>query len=68
MKKLILPILLLCLCGCSTTNISKLVQALSKDPATIRIRVTSVYGTMDVTRVGTTNGLTIAPDGTITTK
>jgi hypothetical protein len=51
--------LLACICmgltGCSTTNISKLVQALSKDPATVAISVQSVYGTMYFMRTGNTN-------------
>lgn len=50
--------LLLCLCltaGCSTTNITKLVGALSKDPACVAVQVTSVYGTVTFVRVGDTN-------------
>lgn len=63
-------LLLLCLAltGCSSTNITSLVDALAKDPATVRLHVTSVYGTVDFVRVGSTNGLTIATDGTITVK
>lgn len=54
MKKLLfcLPLLLV---GCSTTNITKLVGALSKDPACVAIQVTSVYGTVTLVRVGDTN-------------
>jgi len=48
MKKL-LP-LLLCLCGCSTTNITKLVEAAAKDPAHVHIEVRSVYGVITYDR------------------
>lgn len=63
-------ICLVALTGCTgcTTNASKLIDALSKDPATVRLRVTSIYGTVDFVRVGTTNGLTVSPDGTISVK
>lgn len=46
---------LLFLTGCSTTNITKLVQALGKDPATVAVQVTSVYGTVTFVRVNDTN-------------
>lgn len=49
---LLLPLLV---AGCSTTNISQLVQALAKDPATVAISVQSVYGTMYFMRTGNTN-------------
>lgn len=41
--------------GCSTTNITSLVQALSKDPATVALSVQSVYGTMYFMRTANTN-------------
>jgi hypothetical protein len=67
MKKLYLPLLLLT--GCSTTNITKLTEALAKDPAIVVIKVGTVYGTVNLTRVGTlTNGMTISPDGTVSVR
>lgn len=70
MKKTLRLLLLISLlsAGCSSTNIAELAKAVANDPATVRCRVTSIYGTLDFTRVGTTNGLTVAPDGTITVK
>ena len=41
--------------GCSSTNITKLVQALAKDPATVAVSVQSVYGTVYFMRTGNTN-------------
>lgn len=43
------------LTGCSTTNITKLVGALAKDPATVAVSVQSVYGTVYILRTGNTN-------------
>lgn len=43
------------LAGCSTTNITKLVGALAKDPATVAVSVQSVYGTVYILRTGNTN-------------
>lgn len=69
MKLLLLLIPCALLTGCSTTNITKLVGALAKDPAIVSVRVSSVYGTVVFNRVGTaTNGVSITPDGTITVK
>ena len=45
----------LLLSGCSTTNITKLVGALAKDPATVAVSVQSVYGTVYILRTGNTN-------------
>jgi hypothetical protein len=45
----------LLLTGCSTTNVTKLVGALSKDPACVAVQITSVYGTVTFVRVGDTN-------------
>ena len=45
MKKL-LPLCLVALCGCSTTNITKLVEAAAKDNAKVRIEVKTIYGTL----------------------
>ena len=69
--KPILPVLVLAsllATGCSATNISKLVTAIGKDPASVSLRVTSVYGTVTYTRTNPmTNSLahSLAPDGTI---
>jgi len=54
MKRL-LCLLPLLVAGCSTTNITKLVGALAKDPATVAVQITSVYGTVTFVRVGDTN-------------
>lgn len=50
----ILLLLLVCT-GCSSTNITSLVQALAKDPATVAVSVQSVYGTVYFMRTGNTN-------------
>ncbi len=49
MRKLIL-LLCLPLVGCSTTNITKLAQAMSKDNAHVHIEVKSIYGTVTFDR------------------
>lgn len=49
MKKL-LPILLLSLCGCATTNITEMTKALSKDNAHVHIEVRSPWGTVTFDR------------------
>lgn len=41
--------------GCSSTNVSKIVGALAKDPNTVAVSVQSVYGTVYILRTGTTN-------------
>ena len=67
--KLLSALLLLACAGCSTTNITKLTQALAKDPAIVVIKVGTVYGTINFTRVGSlTNGMTISPDGTVSVR
>jgi hypothetical protein len=67
MKRTLLACLLLS--GCSTTNITKLTEALAKDPAIVVVKVSSVYGTVNFTRVGSlTNGMTISPDGTVSVR
>ncbi len=68
MKKflILLPLLI---GGCASTNITKLTQALAKDPAIVVIKVGTVYGTVNFTRVGSlTNGMTISPDGTVSVR
>ncbi len=65
--QVIVFLMLLSLCGCSTTNITKLAKELSKDPAIISAKVSSIYGTASLVRVGvTTNRVTVSPDGTVT--
>jgi hypothetical protein len=66
--KQLLPLCLMALCGCSTTNITKLAQAMAKDNATIFFSVSSVYGTVKFIRTnpGSTNSCTVSPDGTVT--
>ena len=66
MKRLALLALLLPAVGCSTANLSKLVGQLKNDPAIVAAKVTSLYGTAQLTRVGgSTNSVTVSPDGTI---
>jgi len=43
------------LAGCSSTNVTKLIGALAKDPATVAVSVQSVYGTVYILRTATTN-------------
>jgi uncharacterized lipoprotein YmbA len=70
MKRLLPILALTALCGCSSTNITKLVNALSKDPATSVIKVTTVYGTVSYTRVGllTNESASVNSDGSVTLK
>lgn len=58
------------LTGCSSTNITKLVGALSKDPATCVVKVTTIYGTISYTRVGvmTNETASVNSDGSVTIK
>ena len=58
MRRLSLVVIMLSLAGCSATNISKLVEAMAKDPATVCITVTSIYGTVKSYR-------TAAPNATV---
>ncbi len=66
---LIAVIAVLC-AGCSTTNVTKLTNALAKDGAVVVVKVSSIYGTLNVTRIGPqgTNSATVSPDGTVTVK
>ncbi len=65
MKHTLSLLLALCaLCGCTTQkNLTNLVKALAKDPATVNINLSSVYGTLRFERYvpGQTNIL-LAPD------
>jgi hypothetical protein len=71
MKRLLilLPVALI-LAGCSSTNITKLVGALAKDPATSWVSVTTIYGTVKYVRIGvmTNESAQVSGDGTITIK
>jgi uncharacterized lipoprotein YajG len=55
MKLSVIAAACILLTGCSSTNITKLVGALSKDPACVAVQITSVYGTVTFVRVGDTN-------------
>jgi len=69
MKRIIVSALLIACTGCSSTNITKLTQALAKDPAIVVVSVNSVYGTVKFTRVGSiTNGMSVSPDGSVSMK
>lgn len=71
MKRIILATLTaLALTGCSSTNITKLTQALAKDPAIVVVKISSVYGTVAFTRIGsrTNEATTVSADGTVTIK
>ncbi len=62
---LLLPAL--SLSGCATKDISRLVGQLKNDPAIVSAKITTLYGTAQMTRVGgQTNSVSVAPDGTIT--
>lgn len=54
-KLIIISAAVVALSGCSSTNITKLVGALAKDPATVAVSVQSVYGTVYILRTGNTN-------------
>lgn len=71
MKQLSFLAILVCLStGCmSTKGLDKVVSALGKDPASVHIRVSSIYGVIEISRTNPgTNGMThtVSPDGTIT--
>lgn len=58
--------------GCATRQMANLVSKLAKDPATVHLSITSIYGTVKLTRTNPqgTNAITtsVAPDGTVTFK
>lgn len=69
MKRLI-PLLVLPLIG-GCVNTSKLVRALSKDPASVHLSVKSIYANVDLTRVNpvaNTPAYAVLPDGTISVR
>ena len=53
------------LTGC--LNMGKLARELGKDPATVNVSVTTIYGNLKFTRTnpGTNSTVTVAPDGTV---
>lgn len=55
--------------GCFGPDVAKALTAMGKDPATVHLRVSSVYGVVELSRTNPqTNSLphTVSPDGTIT--
>lgn len=69
MKKLLLLIGCASLTGCFGPDVAKAIKALGNDPASVHLRVSSVYGVVEFTRTAPkTNSLphTVSPDGTIT--
>lgn len=53
--------------GCSSTN--KLVAALAKDPATLHLRITSIYGVIELTRTNPNSNTlahAVSPEGSVT--
>lgn len=70
MKRLLSLAAVAALCpGCLTGKLDKVVQALGKDPATTHIRISTIYGVLEVSRANPNSGSpthTVAPDGTIT--
>jgi uncharacterized protein with ACT and thioredoxin-like domain len=60
----------LVLCGCATGgSLAKVVKELKNDPATVNVRITSIYGSIFFTRTApTTNSLphVVGSDGTVT--
>jgi len=54
--------------GCFGPDVAKAMKALGNDPASVHLRVTSIYGVIEVTRTAPrTNSMphTMKPDGTI---
>ena len=71
MKKTILAaaIAAFAMTGCATSGMNKMLSQLKNDPASFHVRVSSVYGTIELTRANPlTNSAayTVSPDGTIT--
>jgi hypothetical protein len=72
MKKLFAGFIIIAaaLCsGCFGPDVAKAIQAMGNDSATVHLRVSSVYGVVELSRTNPhTNSLghTVAPDGTIT--
>ena len=66
---LLLPLFsLLCVVGCSTTNLAEVVKCASQDPAAVHIAVFTPYGSIVVDRANPgTNQISVSDKG-ITTK
>lgn len=67
--KTFLLIPLLAVAGCISPNLAKFQQALGKDPATVSLRITTIYGTLYFTRTNPTTNTAnhaISPDGAVT--
>lgn len=64
--KIVLALAVLALTGCSSTNISKLTEALGHDSASSRVAVTTIYGNVVYSRMGPGATGMVAPDGTMT--
>jgi hypothetical protein len=57
--------------GCAGRTAGQVARALAKDPASVHVRITSIYGTIEVARTApNTNSPahTVGADGTITVK
>jgi len=55
--------------GCFGPDVAKALKAMGNDPATVHVRVSSVYGTLELVRTapqGDSLAHTVAPDGAIT--
>lgn len=63
MRVAILALCIVLLAGCSTTNISELIQALASDPATVCITATGYGGSVTVSRTNIANGDVTCPPG-----
>ena len=70
MKRLLISLSIVpLLAGCSTTNITKLALALSKDQAAVRVRVMTPYGSIEYDRANPgTNNITVGPNGITSVK
>jgi hypothetical protein len=65
MKKMLLVIPALLLCGC--TGFGSLSKNLAEDAAIVKLKIGSPWGLQDVLRIGgTTNTVIITPDGSVT--
>lgn len=53
----------LALCGCTST--AKIIKALEKDRASFKLRVTTIYGNIDIQRINPAAGhsASLSPDG-----
>lgn len=63
MRYVLVLVCLVLLAGCTSTNISELVQALASDPATVCITATGYGGSVTVSRTNIFNGDVTCPPG-----